>query len=118
MKKFEDLNKNYTFNVGVWEIKPFYNDEKFLNTYALNGFVQRLSFSFIKSGENSCKEMMTGTEFNIDGALMSNDETGLYFFGLFVNDKAAKNIASEEFTISYFEMAKQMNSKDKKKIKK
>ena len=118
MKKFEELKQNETFKVGVWEIKPSFGNEEFINKYIFNGYIQGLVFSFIKDSDKTCKELITGTQFEYQNSLMTNEEKGLYFFGSYVNNQSNRNIANKEYTLSYFETAEKMNSKNKKLIKK
>ncbi len=118
MKKFEELKNNSVFNVGVWELKPTFKSEEFINKYVFNSYVQGLTFSFIKTGENTCKELLSGTEFNLEELLMTNEEIGLCFFGGYVNDIAAKNTADKEYTTTYFKAAKEANKNNKKLIRK
>ena len=118
MTKFEELNNHDLFSVGVWEMKPVFGSEEFVNKYIFNAYIQGLKFSFVKTGDKTCKELFSGVEFNFEEISMINDETGLSFFGKYVNAGQLKNIADREYTLSYFEAARKLNKSDKKLIKK
>ena len=118
MTKFEGLDNHDLFSVGVWEMKPVFGNEEFVTKYVFNAYMQGLKFSFVKTGDRTCKELFSGTEFNLEDLSMVNDEAGLSFFGKYVNAGPLKNIADREYTISYFKAAKEMNRGSKKVLKK
>lgn len=118
MKKFEELNNGELFTIGVWEIKPTFKDEAFLTEYVFNSYKQGLQFLFIKTSNQSCKELTTGNEFIYKNRIMLNDECGLYFFGSYVNEKSIRNHTNKEYIINYFETAKELNNSNKVLVRK
>lgn len=118
MKRFEDLLIGESFSMGVWELKPNFENEKirneFLNKYVFSAFIQKVSLTFVKTGVKTCKEVSTGTPFELRGAFMSNDEAGLTFIGNYVNENAAKNKADKRYVRRYFVAAEEFNSCDAK----
>ena len=68
MKRFQDLHVNEIFKVLFYEIKPL-NDNKLLKQkYSLMMYQtnNKKSVIFIKTGEDTCEEMRTGTEFHFE----------------------------------------------------
>ncbi len=118
MKKFEELDNGGLFSIGAWEIKPTFDNENFINEYVFNSYKQGLQFLFIKTSNQSCKELITGNEFVYKNKTMINDECGLYFLGNYVNEKNIRNHADSKYIINYFETAKELNNSKKVLVRK
>lgn len=120
MKEFKSMRKNEIFSMGVWELKPDFENKNlkndFLNKFSFPAYLNGLTFSFIKIDDKTCVETKTGTKFELEETRMISDETGLSFAGSYVNDKQIKKLASDEYTEKYFETARDITNTNAKKL--
>ncbi len=107
MVKFNDLKIGSYFHVSMWEIQPFENNTELRRNYCLmmyqNGSKQ--SLLFIKNGIDTCYDEITKTTFKLENNKMISEKTGLYFFGIYVDNSLNTSFADKELVTKYFEEA-------------
>ena len=116
MIKFDELPNRSMFSVYIWEIKT--NNVEFLNKYAIYSHGKKKSLTFVKTGDFTCEDTVTQTEFEMDGIRMINEQLGLSFIANFVNNSNFKNSMKKEEVIEYFEYAKDLANQKTKTLKK
>lgn len=88
MIQYSELKKGDRFNVVMHSIKPLSDDKELNYKYSLRFYQEgkRKNVEFIKDSNISCHDSVTNTSFRLDGGKMISDDTGLYFFGGYVDD--------------------------------
>ena len=111
MKRFQELHTNEIFKVLFYEIKPLNGDKLLKQKYSLMMYQinNKQSVIFIKTGEDTCAEMSTGTEFHLENNKMINEDTGLFFFGTFVDTSSMGPVVDSQLLRNYFDDAIKSN---------
>ena len=120
MKTFKELSNKSPFSVGLWELKPNYENKELVSDinlkYLYSAYLYQLNLSFVKIDDTTCKESNTKRVFNISGSnIMYNADTGLFFYSNIVNDRiSGHNRLSPEEAKDFFDYAEMLKSKDGK----
>lgn len=107
MVKYVDLKKGDQFNVFFYEVKPLNNNSELKQKYCLSNYQseEKKVLTFIKDDNLNCHELTTNESFILNGNIMYNEYTGLYFYASYVDTSTNKKHADAIAIFEYFEDA-------------
>ncbi len=114
MKKYSELNNGARFNVAMHTIKPLNGDKDLNYKYCLRFYQynSRKNAEFIKDSDIECHEATTNTYFQLQDGKMISADTGLFFYGGYVDETLGSYI-EPKILCEYFKEAALSKEKGK-----